>query len=447
MNRNRKKIVSRFLVVVSALVLMFVSCGNAFASHQPGGGPDPNANPPQNRDPNPCTTASQQGGNINVPGGGGGVRVPVDDDETQSILRALANQMNVNQVSAVRAREYLRLLCEKEYEEDHILQHAWANLIGDFVAETTQFIARGYGGNPAFLTNQNAYYQLVNITVARVFMQDVIDSNIGNETKREIVRKIAQNLFGDFFPYTGPITLGDQTIPTNLAADNLAYTNDQYWREFNDLSSHPSFKSDNLVEDAAKELSRRQEAQVLKEQEKLSWGRGFFSFEICDLAVYVRANGVINPEDRRNCRIATPGSLVQDQTSFVFGSALRQMEINDEYEEWVAPNTLAVLADVLSYRGFVGSDARHPNAAGNGQNIPADAASPTTVRNQVGIQGGFPALGAVWQGVNNGNADGDMPYEFNSIVDVQLWNLNGGPLGGAFFLDVLDPDFFLRQIP
>ena len=95
------------------------------------------------------------------------------------------------------------------------------------------------------------------------------------------------------------------------------------------------------------EYDRRRELARQYEAEKLAWGRGFFSYEICDLEVYSDIYG-----DRRNCRIATPGALIQDEVSFVFGSALRQMENADEFEEWVAPNTLAVLNDTLNWNGL-----------------------------------------------------------------------------------------------
>lgn len=399
------------------------------------------------------------------PGSGAG-EVPVYDNDASrnlviliSALQREAQYTELQDGDVQRTAEYLRLLCEKEYEEDHALQHAWASLIGDFVNETINFIRAGNNGNPAFLTNQTAYYQLVNIAVARVFMQDIVDSNIGSPTKREIIRGVARSLFDNKFPYTGTVLMADPTVPDQLSADGVSYVADVYWGELLDHIQDPDARNDAVQKQAISDLQKRLAQQLAQEQEKLAWGRGFFSYEVCDLEVYLQANDplnqrddTVNPEDRRNCRIITPGSLIQDQTSFVFGSALRQMEINDEYEEWIAPNTLAVLSDVLSYRGFNSfSDSRtysNPPVVRPGR----DAASPVTVRSTVDITSP-PA---------QQNNDGPPPFEFDTVIDYQLTpssqpGQQGGGIGtfgnqfigviNPTFQNVLDPTFFLQQIP
>ena len=249
-------------------------------------------------------------------------------------------------------------------------------------------------------------------------------------------------------------------------------------------------------EDALEELNARIDKQIGYEQEKLAWGRGFFSYEICDLSVYVRNQGeedwvadanVMNYEDRRNCRIATPGSLIQDQTSFVFGSALRQMELNDEYEEWIAPNTLAVLSDILSFRGFNNAESRNNNVwfryqgpeETRGYDVGIVAASPAEFEDVFGydedenkyaglesvnqiqveddqinisdeVRAAVPRNSLISEDANDDiegfqtNYYGNLPFEFNQIIDVDLYGGGGSRgVGERFFDDVLDPYSFI----
>ncbi len=383
-----------------------------------------------------------QPGNV----GSGAGEVPVYDNDASSNLVALINAMireseftEEQDGDVQRTAEYLRLLCEKEYEEDHTLQHAWANLIGEFVIETQRFVTTGFNGNPAFLTNQNIYYQLVTIATARVLMQDIVDSpNMGTDAKIILIEAIADNLFQDRFP-------------TNvvLAPDNPVGT-------FEEQVADEEIAINAVKDNALEELNRRVTTQLEQEQEKLAWGRGFFSYEICDLGVFVNSDGDANEEDRRNCRITTPGALIQDQTSFVFGSALRQMELNDEYEEWIAPNTLAVLNDILGWRGLTNilesrnfTDISLDSTDYENFDIPPTPAGPVDVRNIVDIETArFDRNGL---SIRNPNNSGPLPYEFGIVVDSAFFDFESGQFadrdGQQIFEDVLDSRFFIDQLP
>jgi len=420
--------------------------------------------PPINSDNNPCKDAIRGEReervspyrNNPILGFPGGIYVPVYDSAVESGINDLGGILDeiggelvevqellaANELAVRQAQIYLRLLCEKEYEEDHTLQHAWADLIGEFVNETLRFVHQGFNGNPAFITNQPAYYQLVNLSVTRVFLQDVVDSDMGTSTKRTIIENVTKDLFAYDFPYDQASTpkniiLSADDIPEDLAEE--FYINGGYktMGEFI-LNESGSDEATTLMK-ALTALERRRANQLQYEQEKLNWGRGFFSYEVCDLRLF---NDV--EEDRRNCRISTPGSVIQDETSFVFGSALRQMEINDEYEEWIAPNTLAVLNDILSYRGLNNYETRNPNPA---MSVPAAdresagfSAAPPDDLEDLDING--------LTGANPANKDGPLPREFSQVLDVVLFSAGVDTSIGiaALFPDFLDSDCFLDSI-
>lgn len=447
--------------------------------------------------------------NFNISVGTGAMDVPVYDqtvadaiENLGGISEDLAEEMDEmqellaqNEIAVRRAHRYLRAICEKEYEEDHTLQHAWARLIGEFVAQTKIFIERGYNGNPAFITSQPAYYQLVNVTVSRVFLEDIVASDIGESTKRAIIEGVSLELYAYDYPYDAPTPeeeISPDDLPENLTRNPVDggdfYSNGGYdalGRLF--LYKHGGDEETAILE-AFAALENRRAEQITYEQEKLAWGNGFFSYEICDLAFQNS-----NPEDRRNCRISTPGSLIQDQTSFVFGSALRQMELNDEYEEWIAPNTLAVLSDVLSYRGFNNLESRNTNLVmgsgeRKGKNATEMPSKPTVVSTVVdGRERGqrvelgdvdlnstiddddrndlfewedtlWPPIGEDEDEFGNqiplrANQDGPLPYEFSKVIDYELFNFEGQGealgvhgLSSQFFGAFLNPQCYLDLI-
>lgn len=397
--------------------------------------------------PNPCSEppSSKSSTTFTSTPGGVGLFVPVKDSKThallgdiKSMLKAIEKDSTKIENESRKIKFYLRKLCEKEYEEDHILQHAWAGLIGEFVEQTQIFVTRGYGaGNPVFITNQNVYYQLVDLATIRVFLQDIADSNIGDKAKATIIKSITSELFDTKFPYDPGMT-GVQLAPDDLPADISADYYSSYDGEIGDdkmarLLFDASQNEGGLTGIAGSDLEERLVSQREFEKEKLAWGRGFFSYELCDLAVYNN-----NDEDRRNCRISTPGALIQDQVSFVFGSALRQMELNDEYEEWVAPNTFAVLSDILSKRTL--NDEGDGDSRGPFGSIPQTPKSPGWFENENKSSGFNESIASQsdWE-----------PIEFSGAnIDFQLnKDLNAVGLKGAqeaFFTDFLNADCFLK---
>ena len=458
MNKQAYTNIKQVVFYTITAIFLFVPASVIFANHADFGDrfdtPIRDPGPLGNSETSPCRLPDNLLDDRSVtitPGnlGNSSGKVPVYDEWVIRNLIALGEAIQRSyQFSELqdhdlqRTSEYLRLLCEKEYEEDHTIQHAWANIIGEFVFETHEFITTGLNGSPAFITSQEAYYQVVNIATARVFLQDVVDSpELGNDTKRDIIENVTRQMFAHKFPTDQQ--LADDDLPDDLAGD---FYGTGGYPTFNQLLFDPDSNSAENKEQAYQELNTRINQQIEFEKEKLAWGRGFFSYEICDLAVYVQLDGEVNAEDRRNCRIATPGSLIQDQTSFVFGTALRQMEINDEYEEWIAPNTTEVLLDILSWRSLNSTDSRQSSVT----NFPA---APSVSRDAVqGIDDYSFTVPGEGESIRQ-NTSGPLPYEFSQSIDLQLRSpdtpygaFDPGKIGNTFFVDVLDPGFFLDQI-
>lgn len=205
-------------------------------------------------------------------------------------------------------------------------------------------------------------------------------------------------MFQEVFPYN--VSDEFQGAPEGVAealADNFIAAggySQYYTNNINDATVWISI--------ARGEWDRRRSRAREFEQEKLAWGRGFFSYENCDLDVYNDYR-----TDRRNCRIATPGSLIQDEVSFVLGSALRQMELADEYEEWVSQSSVAILNDILNFNGL-NNERTRARVDLSDPPVPLEAGSPDTV-------GGLIISGELPPRVND--IDG-LPRRFPSEFDV-----------------------------
>jgi len=300
---------------------------------------------------------------------GFGLHVPVKDFEAEAYLvtimfNTFATGVNTANIQGTNdtIRALLKDLCVKEYYLDPALQHAWARVIANLVDETYRWVTTAYAGNPIFVTNQYVYYTLVDLGVYLTYRKEIEQSPIGLETKKELLKQLDRRQYEYLFPTT---PFNDPGLPSNLqgwAPDNLSATIAEYTPP-NDPNGwglwHTTFVRDEknfagTFQYSEKEFERRRERALAIEQEKLAWGRGFLSYELCDLAIWTDIR-----EDRRNCRIVTPGSLIQDQVAFVFGSSLRQMELADEFEEWIAPNTIIVLNDSLNFNGILAREPRY----------------------------------------------------------------------------------------
>jgi len=295
----------------------------------------------------------ERSGSEGTSGGGGGTYVPVKDFEAEDYLKAIWTDIHaiqedadINEDQTQAIRYYMRRLCEKEYIHDVQFQNMWAEVIGNLVNKTMSFVSGGYNNNPIFVTNQYAYYTLVDLAVFKTFIQEIDDSNIGEKAKREIIKSLKLRQFENIFPYKGE----DQWAPddiTNTDGNNEGDESTESWTDYFTLFNREEKSLIGLFGLAEKELQERREQAIKLEREKLQWGRGFFSYEFCDLNLFSNIR-----EDRRNCRIATPGALIQDQVTLVFGTALRQMEQADGFEHKIAQNSFIIINDILNKNGL-----------------------------------------------------------------------------------------------
>jgi len=287
----------------------------------------------------------------------GGLYVPVKDFEAEAFLREVED-------NTLALRYYLRQLCYKEFSLDHTIQQKWMEVMGKFVLRTVKWINTAYSGNPIYVSNPHVYYRNVDYGVATALIKEIeclidpkkypsaevpyfkcpnsaaqIDAESGRIVIRSIEGTMVERLFGDL--------VEDWTVTApqekEIYEDRDRHTTEAFL--FGTIIKPNNIT--NLLGLATNELEQRQKVAREVEEQKLQWGRGFFPWEICGQQVFTK-----NPEDIRTCRTLTPGALIQDLSSLVIGSAVRQIENADEYEEWISGNAFMVLHWALNNAGI-----------------------------------------------------------------------------------------------
>jgi len=144
--------------------------------------------------------------------------------------------------------------------------------------------------------------------------------------------------------------------------------NDFTWEAWEEGTGNPNNNIYDIQATVMREYEGRKAAAIEIEKQKLDWGRGYYPWEVCGAPVF---SG--DYRDQRTCETLTPGSTLQDLTTLVLSTTLRQMENADEYEEWISQDALRIVNDVLSDYGL--RDAAAGTRGANGAPINPDEAS------------------------------------------------------------------------
>jgi len=238
--------------------------------------------------------------------------------------------------SALATADSVGSLVVKEYILDEIAFLVAKALAEALMDSLINWIQSGFEGNPAFVEDLGGFLLGVDTRVFEDFIgSDAIDL-LCSPWKFDIE-----------FALTYDFALGSRAeaqCTLNDVVDNL----DQFidgdfsqggWDGWFELTQRNN-PYDDFFETSA-ELNARIASERFKEQTYLDFGRGFFSFELCETI-----DGLSGLEE--NCSITTPGAVIEDQLELVLGSGLRQLELADEFNEVIAALFSQLVNSVLS---------------------------------------------------------------------------------------------------
>ncbi|MCW9054945.1 MAG: hypothetical protein OQJ98_03145 [Candidatus Pacebacteria bacterium] len=208
-------------------------------------------------------------------------------------------------------------------------------LISSITRSIVNWINNGFDGEPAFVSDLEG------------FMLDVADQVVGRYIEGselaflcspfKIDVKIALAL--DYYSSArdkAACTLTGAIENVQDAFDD--FSNQSAWDAWFDLTINPNNNALGSFLGARQSLRLAIAEEQNRQISILNWGNGFKSYEICDQPTDAQGSGapVISGgigNTRINCRIATPGVVINEQLSNTLGSGFRQLELADEINE------------------------------------------------------------------------------------------------------------------
>gem|GEM_PF-6985079 len=223
-------------------------------------------------------------------------------------------------------------------------------IIKNLIAASITYVNNGFSGGPGYVQNENAYFEdradqlfeqyLDNpgnfSTVCSAWEADVRLALASQYSTTAGGRRVTQ-LSGTGTGAGQPVSSGGQVCPLDNGGFAIGETNSDFWGAFlqqttrtegNALTSYFNIQEtfvsalENEVEQTVRELQRNE---------------GFFDVTYCDDDGDTYDN-IASDQDEvviggRNCKVTTPGSVINEQLNSALGSDLRRLEQADELNE------------------------------------------------------------------------------------------------------------------
>lgn len=214
----------------------------------------------------------------------------------------------------------------KENALDAVLFAAVKLAAQQVVVNLTDWIASGFEGSPAFVTNE------------QLLVRDLQDQLVLELLTEETAQLYAESPFRDSLiglvaeEYTERYSSSGYTLDETVD-DVDAFTGGDFlaggWEGWYEMTQNPNNNFFGAYAKTQNEVQSRITAAQTIVKTELDRGEGFFSLR--------DANG----------NILTPGSIIEGQFNFNLGSGLRQLEAADEYSEVISASITALTQAVI----------------------------------------------------------------------------------------------------
>jgi len=223
---------------------------------------------------------------------------------------------------------------KKIVQKEKILDSIWMLMakttIRQITTSTVNWINSGFQGGPAYVTNVQGF--LLDLADAQTanFIEGTALELLCSPWRTNI--KIALSLPSAGFREDVRCTLSD------IVANMDDFINGDFsqggWAGWIELTTVPQNNPYGAYLMASAELDRRISSTQAEEMKLLDWGNGFLSYKKCEEGQQPTTPGG-GPGAPVNCKIVTPGSVIESQLANVLGSGVRQLELADEFNEIV----------------------------------------------------------------------------------------------------------------
>lgn len=272
-------------------------------------------------------------------------------------------------------------LAFKEYVLDPLTVLLREVLIQSITASIVNWINSGFEGEPAFITDLQGFMLDVGDQVVGRYIQGSELAGLCSPFQLNVRIALALDYYSsDNVSCTLTGVLGNID---NAFGD---FSSGNAWDSWYQLSINPNNNAYGSFLSSRQALQQDISNAQSLESQKLNWGNGFKSFEVCDKNTksakpWVNPDGPqkpkakpwINPDGPQNpsgggrnvanisaeksgCKISTPGVIINEQLSKTLGSGFKQLELADEINEIIGALLGQLVKQVLggSNGGFSG---------------------------------------------------------------------------------------------
>lgn len=279
----------------------------------------------------------------------------------------MASNMTVGTVANVATSVGVKMI-EKNLDITKMIIRAIARaIIRGIIRSTIQWINSGFQGKPGFLQDPQRF--LLNIADAELgrLIQGSELNFVCSPFQLNIKKALILSRKQSFGSRTSCTLSGVSNNMNNF----ISGVNNQFgqyggWTAWDTMTTQPQNNPYGAYALASAELNIRIQNSQGQQIKLLDWGKGFLSWrnQECvskaDAAtIESTANGggdLLSKPDYSNCKIETPGSLIEDQLALVVGDDVRQLELAQDFNDLVS----ALIGQMItSAIGLLGSSSSY----------------------------------------------------------------------------------------
>jgi hypothetical protein len=291
----------------------------------------------------------------------------------------------------------------KKFTLDAIVVDMSKTTLNALTESIVNWINRGFNGNPAFVDDFGGFLREVADRETAYFIEGSPLELLCSPWKLQI--QIALSIPTGYRKEIA-CTLSD------IVANMDEFINGDFsqggWGGWLALTTRPNNNPYGIYLSASSELDSRIAAQQGIDTTKLNWAKGFLSKEVCEETPL--KDGETGPGRPQNCKIVTPGSVIEDQLANILGSSVRQLELADDFNEIVNALIGYLTRQVLVDRGGLRNTPSYLGVAVTSGNNPSLVSS-----NKFGVTAEINTVVALESQYNNSKRQ-----TFNTIIPAEI---------------------------
>ncbi len=255
-------------------------------------------------------------------------------------------------------------------------------IIKNLIAATITYVNNGFNGGPAYVQNEDAYFQDQSDKLFEQYLENPNNfSSVCSAWEADVRlalasqystsvggRRITQ-LSGTGTGTNQPVSSGSQKIcPLDNGGYATGETNSDYWGTFLQQTTRTEGNALTSYFNIQETFTSALQNEAEKTIRELQRNEGFFDVTYCDDGsdTYNNITGESVSISGQNCKVTTPGSVINEQLNQALGSDLDRLEQADELNELFSALIGQLINATFSKLGLFGTT---QDRSGNSSNL------------------------------------------------------------------------------